>query len=394
MFCYRVYNRAAYMEEGRSREREPWMEIREREHAYGEERRERTLAGRADWKSNQEWESAHNSQREWAESAGSSSAIRGRGGYMHAGMKRGGLAGSAGKTMLTMQHSAEEPDWDAEESETGKADTKRMHANFAAHSWDEQNAQQSREKQERRWPLAGSKDWRDSDDIATSAPTLARLGLHRGRGRGFRRGGLEHATERVGIYRAHAPPALMNLNVQSPNAFHNSNNPRFALNRNMTYTNPNIIKKQAAAKAAAQASAATAVAAAKAAAQSAASATTNPGIFGQVRHQVFDEKPEAGEVIADSDNEKADKAAGELSEISDSDDDILNKTEKKTKTEDSLDKEDSQESGITKQLTANPEGNDETEIKTADDDEMLDSFEEISDGELEEDSRHKGSNVL
>lgn len=168
----------------------------------------------------------------------------------------------------------------------------------------------------------------------------------------------------------------------------------------MTYTNPNILKKQqaalAAAKAAAQASAVaaatTAVAAAKAAAQSAANATTTPGTLAQVssnRVQATDDKPEAGEIVGDEQKEenaagdvggqqKEKKNSGELSEISDSDDDILNKTEKKAKIENedsnSQSKQDNKETG---------------EEGKGDEEEIMD-FEEISDGELEEERAAKG----
>lgn len=205
------------------------------------------------------------------------------------------------------------------------------------------------------------------------------------------------------------------------------------------------------------AAATTAVAAAKAAAQSAANATTNPGILAQVSKLPHIKQEEASEDSTgtpelmtssnggDSATEHSSSALdtslrllkqeskpnGELSEISDSDDDILNKTDKvKPKCELQLDgalagtqevstdalstseeaiKCEPQTSASSASPTTSPTamvaaqtggeaagtaaGGSATSqsggIKVEGVDEVLD-FEEISDGELEEDARHKG----
>jgi len=85
---------------------------------------------------------------------------------------------------------------------------------------------------------------------------------------------------------------------------------------------------------------------------------------------------------------------GELSEISDSDDDILNKTDKvrpknelPTETEQEMDTNaDEVKSEALHIVAGHP-------IKGEEGDEVLD-FEEISDGELEEDARHKGESLM
>lgn len=227
----------------------------------------------------------------------------------------------------------------------------------------------------------------------------------------------------------------------------------------------------AAAQASAVAAATTAVAAAKAAAQSAANATTNPGILAQVSKLPHIKQEEASEDSTtgtpelmtssnggDSATEHSSSATldaslrllkqeskpdGELSEISDSDDDILNKTDKvKPKCELQLDgalagaQEVSTDALSTSEeaikcepqtpaSSASPTTTSPTTavaaaqtgagagagagageaagaavaggsaaslsggIKVEGVDEVLD-FEEISDGELEEDARHKG----
>lgn len=215
----------------------------------------------------------------------------------------------------------------------------------------------------------------------------------------------------------------------------------------------------AAAQASAVAAATTAVAAAKAAAQSAANATTNPGILAQVSKQPHIKQEEASEDSTgtpelmtssnggDSATEHSSSALdsslrllkqeskpnGELSEISDSDDDILNKTDKvKPKCELQLDgalagtqevstdalstseeaiKCEPQTRASSSSPTASPTAvaaaqtgaggeaagavagasamSQSGGLKVEGVDEVLD-FEEISDGELEEDARHKG----
>lgn len=214
------------------------------------------------------------------------------------------------------------------------------------------------------------------------------------------------------------------------------------------------------------AAATTAVAAAKAAAQSAANATTNPGILAQVSKLPHIKQEEASEdstgtpELMTSSNggdsatehissaldaslrllKQESKPDGELSEISDSDDDILNKTDKvKPKCELQLegalaatqelstDALSTSEEAIkcepqTPASSASPTTTSPTAVAAAQSgagageaaaaaagagpaggstasqsggikiegvDEVLD-FEEISDGELEEDARHKG----
>jgi len=201
----------------------------------------------------------------------------------------------------------------------------------------------------------------------------------------------------------------------------------------------------AAAQASAVAAATTAVAAAKAAAQSAANAITNPGILAQVSKLPNIKQEDASEdsagtpelaatatsVTAEPSTESLSslplesslrqlkqepKPNGELSEISDSDDDILNKTDKvKPKSElqlegalagnqeistdltvlsnsEEITKSDAQTiaQGSTQMATSgSAAGAQQASIKSEEVEEVLD-FEEISDGELEEDARHKG----
>ncbi|XP_037935513.1 fl(2)d-associated complex component [Teleopsis dalmanni] len=445
----RSYNRSYIDETRHTRERDTWLDTRERElhdmhdhrdfremdhdMIYTDEReritrdRERAISTRGDWKA--DWEMPR--ERTWEEPVRSGFQKRTNPNAITPSVV-------SAKVLQRDQRAPSEPDWDADEIKE-KPDSKaekpilREAPGFSGattqrdvwseHDQRDKNLIPSRTEQlDRRW----QNEWRDGEEpLPRSGPGL--MIHHRSeRGRGFRRGGLIDHGERVpsgGGYRPHPPP-LMTLPVQPPGGYHS--NPRFPNKRSMTYTNPNLIKKQqaalAAAKAAAQASAVaaatTAVAAAKAAAQSAANAVTNPGILGQVsvvRPQqgstIEEDKPEAGEIVADTDNkfnvekvveEKSsetvteiatvdDKGNGELSEISDSDDDILNKTERKAKTdaenEISL-KESTQSDSITEPKISQNEDTINTEEK-ADDEEMLD-FEEISDGELEEDARHKG----
>lgn len=205
----------------------------------------------------------------------------------------------------------------------------------------------------------------------------------------------------------------------------------------------------AAAQASAVAAATTAVAAAKAAAQSAANATTNPGILAQVsklpnikQEEASEDSTSTPELMTSSNGgdsatehstsaldtslrllKQEPKPNGELSEISDSDDDILNKTDKvKPKCELQLEgalagtQEVSTDALSTSEETIKLEPQtlasssssttsaaaaaqaagaaaagttSQVAIKNEDVDEVLD-FEEISDGELEEDARHKG----
>ncbi|XP_017475878.1 PREDICTED: uncharacterized protein LOC108366101 isoform X2 [Rhagoletis zephyria] len=414
---------------------------------------------REEWKG--EWDVTR--EQDWNDTP----PITGRGGFVGGPKRNAAIIGGGSITGPTKlppreQRAPSEPDWDTEEiqknsgSNTNKPESTiiRDAPNFGLgpgqrDTWGDRehhDIQPSREKAvpaprpeglDRRW----QNDWREDEE------TMQRMGgngssgsvpssLHHPRsergGRNFRRGGgavgSDHAERNAQGLRMHPPP-LMTLPVQPPATGFLGGNPRFPNKSKMTYTNPNLIKKQhaaaAAAKAAAQASAvaaaSTAVAAAKAAAQSAANATTNPSILGQAtclrqQHDIFiiDDKPEAGEILHDADvNRKLDtgviykkcdpfsvlsnaamidaRASGELSEISDSDDDILNKGEKKYRTEtdeDSTMKVD----GISEQDDFT-RSNDDTANGVIgdkhDDDEMLD-FEEISDGELEEDSRTKG----
>lgn len=447
-------------------------ELREMEHdmLYPDEReritrdRERTLAGRGDWKEG--WTPV---EREWDD-------VGGRAGGFIGGPVRGGASAGVAKLAPREKRAPSEPDWDADEApSSGTRD-----GGGSRGAWDEREVRElgtreltTRDKHttgrsgehggERRW----QPEWRDNapeSPTHTSGP--AGRGelpshLHRpdARGsRGFRRGGvhqsiagavggsLEHSERNPSggsSYRPHPPP-LMTLPVQPPGGFHGAN-PRFPNKRNMTYTNPNLIKKQqaalAAAKAAAQASAVaaatTAVAAAKAAAQSAANSITNPGILGQVggaiaRQQealaaaaaaaAANEKPEAGEIVGDTETSKADallskgknlqkiepksvttteKAGGELSEISDSDDDILDKEPSKVPTPlsgDSVVLEKNNDLPVNTLDTAKgaatiatatlPSDENTNEGDKPDEEDLLD-FEEISDGELEEDARHK-----
>lgn len=81
---------------------------------------------------------------------------------------------------------------------------------------------------------------------------------------------------------------------------------------------------------------------------------------------------------------------GELSEISDSDDDILNKTDKvRPKSELPLEATQDMDSNTEEIKNEALNGSTGAAIKVEEVDEVLD-FEEISDGELEEDARHKG----
>lgn len=483
----RTYNRA-YIEEGHhGREREaPWTrELRERELLdirdvreprdtrdprdfrdlnseliYPDER-ERLIRNRErvreEWKG--DWDVGR--EQEWNDTP----PITGRGGFIGGPKRNTTLIGGApnpgpSKIATREQRAPSEPDWDAVEVQksTGTNINKieppliRDGSSFGIGSgqrdtWvanDHHDMPPQREKPippprtegvDRRW----QNDWREEEDAMQRVASVNSGGnippsMHHHRsergGRNFRRGGgtggPDHGDRNGQGLRTHPPP-LMTLPVQPPATGFLGGNPRFPNKSKMTYTNPNIIKKQHAAIAAAKAAqasavaaASTAVAAAKAAAQSAANATTNPSILGQAsnlirqQHEQFinDDKPEAGEILHDADSIKNldigattkkvdnflalgnnavgdDRAAGELSEISDSDDDILNKGDKKSRTEtdeDSTIKVD----GISEQedLTRS---NDDTGIvdEKHEDDEILD-FEEISDGELEEDSRNKG----
>ncbi|XP_073833624.1 fl(2)d-associated complex component [Musca autumnalis] len=431
----RAYKRPFIEEGGRGggSGREPWLserEIRAREmhdprdyremepeHLYPEERdrlpppreRERGYVGRpgSDWK-RKEW---MGSPREWpTEEPGPSSHSSARG---FGGPKRGTssvLPGKIPPPSIREQRPQSETDWDAEEGQIEVS--KKPEPN--RDTWLEHDKRDLPESREKIPPSGRPWDWREREE-ATGPPSYSRGPpgpmMHHprsergGRG-GYRRGGHIIHGERVpGIhgFRAHHPPALLSL--PTPGGGFHEGSPRFPNKRNMTYTNPNILKKQQAALAAAN----TAVAAAKAAAQSAASGTTNPSILGQAvgtanrTGQATDDKPEAGEIVGEAEDKQntpsntgegaaeqteqsageaagaeKEKKSGELSEISDSDDDILNKTEKKAK----LDNEDS--NSQTKTATdkeANEEKGDEEEIM---------DFEEISDGELEEERAAKG----
>ncbi|TMW44396.1 hypothetical protein DOY81_010523 [Sarcophaga bullata] len=429
-------NREAWLAERELREREMHEHPRdyrdiEAERMYPDERerlpprdaRERPpFVGRPgpEWKRN-DW----GSPRERADWQGDEGGppTSGRGMGFVGGPKRGGGVGLTGKILPLIQQREQrppsEPDWDAEE---GQIDTPKKADGTPKRDWIEHDQREmpiNRDKPGpggRQW---GPNEWREGEENAGPSSGYQRgppgpmmhhpRGERGGRG-GFRgRGGhMDHGERMPGGhgFRPHHPPALMNLPVPPPGPFHGPGPmPRFPNKRNMTYTNPNLLKKQqvalAAAKAAAQASAVaaatTAVAAAKAAAQSAANATTNPGILGQVssnRSQMTDDKPEAGEIVGENEQkeetssaaeegaeQKEKKNSGELSEISDSDDDILNKTEKKAK----LENEDSNSQCRT-------ENKDTTEDK-GDEDEIMD-FEEISDGELEEERAAKGELFL
>ncbi|XP_067619636.1 fl(2)d-associated complex component [Eurosta solidaginis] len=352
------------------------------------------------------------------------------------------------------QRAPSEPDWDTDDVQKGssqnisKTETTiiRDTPNFGIKSgqrdtWtdhDHHDMPPQREKPlltnrpesiDRRW----QNDWREDEEpmqrpcgSTGNIPTIIHHHRTERGGRNFRRGGGFTGPDHSQNYRSHQP-SLTGMPPQLSGISYLGGNPRFP-NKKMTYTNPNLIKNQhaafAAAKAAAQASAvaaaSTAVAAAKAAAQSAANATTNPSILGQAsnllrqQHEMFliDDKPEAGEIFHDHASNKtpimgfiskklknlstlgnpvvsSGRVSGELSEISDSDDDILNKGEKKCRTETDDDSNPKPEI-ISEQedLTRSIDGNGIVDEKP-EDDEMLD-FEEISDGELEEDTRNKG----
>uniref|UniRef100_W8BQ70 Zinc finger CCCH domain-containing protein 13 n=1 Tax=Ceratitis capitata TaxID=7213 RepID=W8BQ70_CERCA len=483
----RAYNRA-YIEEGHhGREREtPWpREMRERElhdiretreqretrdpreyrdmdneHIYPDER-ERLIRNRErvreEWKN--DWDV--NREQEWNDAP----PVTGRGGFIGGPKRNTPLLGSnsnSGPTKIAPrdQRPPSEPDWDNEEAQKNSVSNKnivdttkiRDGSNFGINctqreAWNEHDHHEipsQREKPlapvrtdpvDRRW----QNDWREEEDPMQRMGSSSGGGnipsaLHHHRsergGRGFRRGGgtgsIEHGDRNVQGLRTHPPP-LMTLPVQPPATGFIGGSPRFPNKSKMTYTNPNIIKKQHAAMAAAKAAqasavaaASTAVAAAKAAAQSAANATTNPSILGQasilIRQQhepyIMDDKPEAGEILHDSDskkkidfsiiNKKTDhflplgnptvsdsKASGELSEISDSDDDILNKGDKKSRTETDDDSTMKVE-GISEQEDLTRSNDDAGIVDEKHDDEEILDFEEISDGELEEDSRNKG----
>lgn len=389
----------------------------ERERLPPREGRERPpFVGRPgpDWKRT-DWGSPRE-RGEWqGDEAGPPPSGRGIG--FVGGPKRGGGVGMVGKIAPLLQQRDQrppsEPDWDAEE---GQIDTPKKSEGTPKRDWIEHDQRELPLNREKPGPggRPWNPEWREGDDApgpstgyqrGPPGPMMHHPRSERGGRGGYRgRGGhIDHGERIPGGhgFRPHHPPALMNMPVPPPGGFHGPGPmPRFPNKRNMTYTNPNILKKQqaalAAAKAAAQASAVaaatTAVAAAKAAAQSAANATTTPGTLAQVssnRVQATDDKPEAGEIVGDEQKEenaagdvggqqKEKKNSGELSEISDSDDDILNKTEKKAKIENedsnSQSKQDNKETG---------------EEGKGDEEEIMD-FEEISDGELEEERAAKG----
>ncbi|KAI8128126.1 hypothetical protein FF38_08155 [Lucilia cuprina] len=428
-------NREAWLAERELRERELHEHPRdyrdidaermypdERERLPPREGRERPpFVGRPgpDWKRN-DWGSPRE-RGEWqGDDAGPPPPVRGIG--FVGGPKRGGGVGIVGKIPPLIQQREQrppsEPDWDAEE---GQIDTPKKSEGTPKRDWIEHDQREMPLNREKPGPLGrpwNPNEWREGDEgpgpstgyqRGPPGPMMHHPRSDRGGRGGYRgRGGhIDHGERIPGGhgFRPHHPPALMNLPVPPPGGFHGAGPmARFPNKRNMTYTNPNILKKQqaalAAAKAAAQASAVaaatTAVAAAKAAAQSAANATTNPSILGQVssnRPQSNDDKPEAGEIVGDNEQkeetsqtaaagdataeQKEKKNSGELSEISDSDDDILNKTEKKTK----LENDDSNSQ-------TKPESKDNGDDK-GEEEEIMD-FEEISDGELEEERAAKG----
>ncbi|XP_075158492.1 fl(2)d-associated complex component isoform X2 [Haematobia irritans] len=438
----RAYKRP-FIEEGRgASSRDQWLserEMRAREmhdprdyremetdHLYPEDRdrlpipreRERPYVGRTatDWK-RKEW---IGSPREWPiEEAATTSHSSARG-IGFGASKRGGSSALPVKIAPPSardQRPTSEPDWDAEEGQIEVSKKPEVPPREPWLEHDKREVPEAREKiasAGRPW----SQDWREREEATVSSgpPSYSSRGppgpmMHHprsdrgGRG-GYRRGGhIIHGERGPGMhnFRAHHPPALLSLPTSA--GFHEGS-PRFPNKRNMTYTNPNILKKQQAALAAAKAGTTNPsilVAAAKAAAQSTASGTTNPSILGQGPAAgraigQTDDKPEAGEIVGEVDDKTSasemeagremtgeqnsestadkEKKSGELSEISDSDDDILNKTEKKAK----LDTEDSN--------SQSKPDKDATEDK-ADDDEIMD-FEEISDGELEEERAAKG----
>lgn len=409
--------------EMRAREMHDPRDYREMEpdHLYPEERerlpppreRERPYVGRpgSDWK-RKEWVG---SPREWPSEEGGPSPHSSARGIGFGGPKRGGSSGLPVKIAppsAREQRPTAENDWDTEEGQIEPAKKPEVPTRDAWLDLDKRELPETREK----LPPSGrpwAPDWREREETAVSSgppsyvrgppgPMIHHPRSERGGRGGYRRGGHIIHGERVpGIhgFRAHHPPALLSL--PTTGGFHESS-PRFPNKRNMTYTNPNILKKQQAALAAAKA---TAVNAAKAAAQSAASGTTNPSILGQGptagRPAQTDEKPEAGEIVGETEEKSnvpgaetsgdqqeqtsaapadKEKKSGELSEISDSDDDILNKTEKKAK----LDTEDSNSQTKPEKETTEPKVEDE---------EIMD-FEEISDGELEEERAAKGKTIL
>uniref|UniRef100_A0A1B0FK88 Uncharacterized protein n=1 Tax=Glossina morsitans morsitans TaxID=37546 RepID=A0A1B0FK88_GLOMM len=433
----RSYKRP-YLEDvrGHTLDREAWLterDMREREmhdpreyrdmepnHVYADEREriprehERAFAGRGP-----EWKHDWGSPRERTEWTDEGPPAPGRGMGFVGGPKRGGSAAMAAKIVPNRdQRATSEPDWDIEEGqiETGKKpESGNIREAALPRDWVEHDTRDMAPIREKPSPVGRpwAPEWHEDEEVnyhRVPPPMLHHhpRGERGGRG-GFRRAPtiIEHGERMPGMhphgFRSHGHPAggLLSLPLQG-GPFHGGPMPRFPNKRSMTYTNPSILKKQqaalVAAKAAAQASAVaaatTAVAAAKAAAQSAANATTNPGILSQVStlrpQSQQDEKPEAGEIVGENEQKEEvitiaeasigeAKPTGELSEISDSDDDILNKSEKKPK----LENEDtsSQERIIN-----------EHDTKSSDDkgdDEILD-FEEISDGELEEESRIKG----
>lgn len=270
----------------------------------------------------------------------------------------------------------------------------------------------------------------------------------------------------------HHPPGSFHGNLRFPHK--RPMPPYLNMTVNIRKQQAQLIAAKNAAQASAVAAATTAVAAAKAAAQSAANSTTNPSILGQVAAgkptpailpsittttptagpivaafatsstivpsatapppiaapTATEEKPEAGEITSEKPDEEkpivvggaapaasaagavTEKVSGELSEISDSEDDILNKMEKKPKLENTSDPETPTKPEEPKVEAADPTavpmdttsdlGKDlikEEPIKRSssllqlndkEEDEKILDFEEISDGELEEEAKHKG----
>uniref|UniRef100_A0A1B0ALY8 Uncharacterized protein n=1 Tax=Glossina palpalis gambiensis TaxID=67801 RepID=A0A1B0ALY8_9MUSC len=349
----RSYKRP-YLEDvrGHTLDREAWLterDIREREmhdpreyrdmepnHVYADEREriprehERAFAGRGP-----EWKHDWGSPRERTEWTDEGPPPPGRGMGFVGGPKRGGSAAMAAKIVPNRdQRATSEPDWDIEEGqiETGKKpESGNIREAALPRDWVEHDTRDMAPIREKPSPVGRpwAPEWHEDEEVnyhRVPPPMLHHhpRGERGGRG-GFRRGPtiIEHGERMPGIhphgFRSHGHPAggLLSLPLQG-GPFHAG--------------------------------------------------------------EIVGENEQKEEVITIAEASIGEgKPTGELSEISDSDDDILNKSEKKPK----LENEDtsSQERIINEQDT-----------KSSDDkgdDEILD-FEEISDGELEEESRIKG----
>ncbi|XP_033150179.1 fl(2)d-associated complex component [Drosophila busckii] len=413
----------------------------ERERMLRERERERErMPARGDYRA--EWE------RDWEDEgavAGGAAGANGGGtparssGFV-GGSKRSKQAHSSSKQQ---QHTPSEPEWDADEREecvdTGVVKSESGWQLASSNDWRDSEEPSFGCGRGNANEMHGAAHGMPSSNASPHHHMHGRSergGGGGGGGRGFRRGGGGGMAHGHGHeqgergYRSHPPP-LMTLPVQPPGGYHGGGGgggSRGFLHKRSYGGGGGYLKKHqhmggnmvssggaanpaaqlkpgnAAAQASAVAAATTAVAAAKAAAQSSANATTNPGILAQVSKftsikQEDGSEDSTGTMEAvgggmenchglDRELKQESKSNGELSEISDSDDDILNTTDRiKPKCESLLDA-DAQE------LSADALSNDEQQIKIEhkledkleEMDEVLD-FEEISDGELEEEAR-------